>query len=151
MSGKKPLPDKPELVPAQIQADLFIAKATIKEAKRQTPRLSKTMKGQAGYHLQQATEKLIKIQLYRSNKSLDFSKIFNHRIGDLILYGRSLGIDLIVPPYIENYAEIISGWEAEGRYDPHFVVRIDTLEKCAAIVSEWFDSVTKPMRHPHSR
>lgn len=51
---------------AQIKADLFVAKATIEEARKRTPSAGKYLKGQAGDHLQQAAEKLIKIQIYYS-------------------------------------------------------------------------------------
>ena len=48
---------------AQIKADLFMAKAAINEASGLSPKAAKYIKGQAAYHLQQAAEKMIKIQI----------------------------------------------------------------------------------------
>ena len=48
----------------QIRADLFLAQAAINEAENLTPKADTYIKGQAGYHLQQAAEKMVKIQLY---------------------------------------------------------------------------------------
>lgn len=53
---------------AQIRADLFIVDSAISEAEKLSPKAAKYIKGQAGYHLQQAAEKLIKIQIYASKK-----------------------------------------------------------------------------------
>ena len=58
----------PMLSYAQVEADLVLAKHAISDAKTADNRLSKYLKGQAGYHLQQAAEKLIKIQLYQSGQ-----------------------------------------------------------------------------------
>ena len=50
----------------QIEADLFMAGAAIDKAESLTSKAGKYYRGQAGYHLQQAAEKLIKIQIYDS-------------------------------------------------------------------------------------
>ena len=69
--------DNLPLTMAQIKADLFLVDAAIKEAEKIPPKEAKYIKGQAGYHLQQAVEKLIKIQLYASGKTLNPAKYIN--------------------------------------------------------------------------
>lgn len=128
----------------QIKADLRLAKAAMDDARTEKPsKYVKYLKGQAGYHLQQAAEKLIKIQIYHSNVMINNSKIFKHSIGDLITYARSLGIPFYVPGYIDTHAGTITSWEAEGRYDIHVIVRIDTLEKAYSEIECWFASLQK--------
>ena len=48
----------------QIAADLYIAEATIKKAETMSSKAGKFYRGQAGYHLQQAAEKIVKYQIY---------------------------------------------------------------------------------------
>ena len=62
------MPTGKELSLAQAQADLFSATAAIKGAKKNKNRLGKYLKGLAAYHLQQATEKMIKIQIQTIRK-----------------------------------------------------------------------------------
>ena len=71
-------------------------------------------------------------------KTIDPSKVYKHKIDQLIAYASSLIINLILPAYVNKNAVIISSWEAEGRYDIHFVVRIDQLKKCMAELQTWF-------------
>ena len=59
----------------QIEADLFVAKTTIEEAKKLSSKAGKYYRGLAGYHLQQAAEKLIKIQIYASGAKIDNAKM----------------------------------------------------------------------------
>lgn len=127
-----------DLSMAQIQADLFMAGAAITEAEKMTPKAAKYIKGQAGYHLQQAAEKMVKIQLYASGKTIDPAKVYKHRIDQLIAYANSLNISLILPSYVDKNAVVISSWEAEGRYDIHFVVKINQLKRCLTELNDWF-------------
>ena len=95
MSGKQKSLDISML---QILADLSLARTAIDDSKTAKPKkYAKYLKGQAGYHLQQAAEKLIKIQIYNSSVKVNNAKIFKHSIGDLITYARSLGIPFTVP------------------------------------------------------
>ncbi len=128
---------------AQVQADLFIVGSAISEAEKLSPKEAKYIKGQAGYHLQQAAEKLIKIQIYASGKRLNPAKLYKHKLYDLISYANSLGINLILPAYIDKNAVLISEWEAEGRYDIHFVVKINQLKKCRDEINKWYDQLIK--------
>lgn len=123
---------------AQIQADIFLAEIAVAETEKRTPKAAKYIKGQAGYHLQQATEKMIKIQLYASGKVLDPAKIYKHKIYDLIRYASSIGVALVLPAYIDRNAVAISDWEAEGRYDIHVTVRITQIKKCLKVICDWY-------------
>ncbi len=125
----------------QVKSDIIMAEKAIAEAKAATPKLSKYMKGQAGYHIQQATEKLIKYLIYNSGVKTDNAKMYKHSINDLITYANTLGIDIVIPEFIDKHAIQITSWEAEGRYNIHFVARIDTLEKHLAEVKKWYDTV----------
>ena len=123
----------------QIRADMHLAKTAIEESKTAKPiKYAKYLKGLAGYHLQQASEKLVKIQIYRSKVQLSHAKIFKHSIGDLITYARSLGIPFYVSRYVDSHAGTISSWEAEGRYDVHVIVRIDVLERAYSEIYAWY-------------
>lgn len=51
---------------AQVDADLFMASSAIQKAETISSKAGKHLRGLAGYHLQQAAEKLIKIQIYAS-------------------------------------------------------------------------------------
>ena len=93
--------------------------------------------------MQQAAEKLIKIQLYHSAKKLDNAKIYKHGIGSLLVYADDLNISIIVPAIVRKNDELLTSWEAEGRYDVHIVVRTDTLQKYLQEISQWYDSVNK--------
>ena len=111
----------------QIRADVHLASYAIAESEGENISYVKYMKGLAGYHLQQAAEKMIKIQIYHSDAQLNYAKIYRHDLQELMMYAESLEIPLTVPDYIRKNALYISGWEAKGRYDVRVVVRIDTL------------------------
>ena len=139
MSAKaKPTVD---LSMTQVMADLHVAEFCIDRAEGTAPKIAKPFKGQAGYHLQQASEKLIKIQMYNSGKTLNYSKLYKHNLDDLILYAQSLGITLSVPSYVRQHAYTISSWEARGRYDLHLVVRIDVLKKSYNEILSWYNDL----------
>ena len=133
MSGKSTNPFSLK----QIEADLFMANAAIQKAESISSKAGKFYRGQAGYHLQQAAEKLIKIQIYDSGVALNHAKLYRHSLDELISYALSLGIQLIVPKWVERKKHIITKWEAEGRYDLHFVVRTDTLKRCYQELCKW--------------
>ena len=72
MSGNKKKP--PELSLIQAKADLVAAKSCLSEAEKSTVRLAKYLRGQCGYHLQQACEKMIKLQIYKALTMVDYGK-----------------------------------------------------------------------------
>lgn len=130
----------------QIEADLFVAEAAMDKSELSNSKLAKYYKGLAGYHLQQAAEKLIKYQIYASEVQLDYSRMYKHSLNELLIYAQSLGLDIDIPAWIEEKKQIISTWEARGRYDVHFVVRIDTLKKCFQEISLWKDKLRKKFK-----
>ena len=121
----------------QIEADLFMANAAIQKVESLSSKAGKFYRGQAGYHLQQAAEKLIKIQIYDSGVAVNNAKLYRHFLDDLITYAFSLGIQLIIPKWVDGKKYVITKWEAEGRYDLHFVVRTDTLKRCYQELCKW--------------
>lgn len=125
----------------QIEADLFLANASIQKAESLSSKEGKFYRGQAGYHLQQAAEKLIKIQIYDSGVAINNSKMYRHSLDDLITYASSLGITINIPKWINKKKYVITTWEAEGRYDLHFVVRIDTLKRCYQELCNWIEDI----------
>ena len=122
---------------AQVDADLFMAASAIQKAETISSKAGKHLHGLAGYHLQQAAEKMIKIQIYDSGVQIDHSKMFRHSLDDLIGYASSLAILLIVPSWVDEKKYVITSWEAEGRYNLHFVVRMDTLKRCYSELIQW--------------
>ena len=126
---------------AQIDADLFMASSAIDKAETISSRAGKHLRGLAGYHLQQAAEKMIKIQIYASGVKIDNAKMYRHSLDDLITYAGSLGIALTVPTWVNAKKYVITGWEAEGRYNLHFVVRMDTLKRCYSELVQWRNQI----------
>ena len=122
---------------AQVDADLFMAASAIQKAETISSKAGKHLRGLAGYHLQQAAEKMIKIQIYDSGVQIDHSKMFRHSLDDLIGYASSLAIPLIIPSWVDEKKYVITSWEAEGRYNLHFVVRMDTLKRCNSELTQW--------------
>ena len=122
---------------AQVDADLFMAASAIQKAETISSKAGKHLRGLAGYHLQQAAEKMIKIQIYDSGVQIDHSKMFRHSLDDLIGYASSLAIPLIIPSWVDEKKYVIISWEAEGRYNLHFVVRMDTLKRCYSELIQW--------------
>lgn len=124
----------------QIKADIQIVEQIINFIASESGN-SKYLRGQACYHIQQAVEKMIKIQIYSNTTKIEYHKIYDHSIDKLITYGESLGIDMIIPSSIRNNAYRISGWEAHGRYDAHLVTKMTTIEKFYNIVKGWYDEL----------
>ena len=113
-----------------ILADLQIAKRYYKDE-------DKPLRLQAAYHLQQAIEKTIKLKAEIAGLSL-----WGHDIDVLLKKCDDSNIDIGVPKYIRDKADVITHWEAECRYYPIKVVRKDTLQKTYDIALEWLDTGT---------
>ncbi len=127
----------------QVKADLLLSKYSIEQAEKASARMSKSIKGQGAYHLQQACEKMVKIQIYASGKKIDNARMYKHSIKDLLVYANSLGITINMPSYIDKNKDIITRWEATGRYDLHLVVRIDTLKRCYEETDQWYTDLVE--------
>ena len=117
-----------------IKADLIAAKQAIEYFQQKGV---KDIKNIAAYHLQQAAEKLIKLQIYKSVADVNNSQMYTHNLDRLILYAESLEVSIDVPSYIREHSVQISDWEAGSRYDVGFSIRIDTLERTYEVISEW--------------
>lgn len=126
-----------KLVMSQPFADLIIVSSIIEKIEENSVN-KKYLQGQAAYHLQQAAEKLIKIQMYNSGKPIRNDKVYKHSLSELIDYAESIGISLNIPSYIRKNAEIITSWEAEGRYDVHVVVRLDRIKNTYEAIDQWY-------------
>lgn len=126
------------LTMALIKADIIAAKQAIEYFKEHN---AKDIKNIAAYHLQQAAEKLIKIQIYAKAESYDNASMYTHNIEKLIAYAQSLNIDVVVPKYIDNNSLILTNWEAGSRYDVGFQIRIDTLNKASEEIEKWYDDL----------
>ena len=101
----------------------------------------KTVKNGAAYDLQQACEKMLKIQLYSSGKPLNNRKLYTHNLRLLYDYGCSLGIKFITNKYCLSNMDTITSWEAESRYDLHFSININTLKACLRNVEYWYNTL----------
>lgn len=93
--------------------------------------------------MQQAAEKMIKIQLYAAVSTVDQRKVYKHDLVEIITYAKSLGVNLIIPKYVDERALTISSWEAEGRYDLHIVVKTNTLTNCLKVLEDWCSDLEK--------
>ena len=122
-----------------IYADILTAMQALNTYK-ENPKL-KDIKNICAYHLQQATEKLIKAQIYSSDFQYNNRDLYTHDIAALISYVDANQIPFEIPKMIEQNCHVITSWEAGSRYDIHFSVRADTLEKHLQIISEWFASL----------
>lgn len=93
---------------------------------------NKAIRLQAAYHVQQAVEKTIKLKA-----ELEGLSLWGHDIDVLLKRCDDNGINIDVPKYIRDKADIITHWEAECRYYPITVVRKDSIKKTYDVVKEW--------------
>lgn len=128
-----------ELSKGIIKADLIMAKQGLEKYKENTK--IKDLKNMVAYHIQQAVEKMIKIQIYKSGIAYDNKSIYTHDINNLIVYARLIGVDLVIPKAIEDNCMTITDWEAGSRYDIKFSVRVDTLEKYLEVCNAWIEKI----------
>ena len=119
-----------------IKADIAASEKMIEEYKTKKYKSSKNV---SAYHLQQATEKLIKIQIYAKAKPNANLKLYTHNISALIKQAQVNQITIYIPKYISKNAMKITNWEASSRYDFEFNVRITTLEKTYKEITIWYD------------
>ncbi|MDE6816876.1 MAG: HEPN domain-containing protein [Lachnospiraceae bacterium] len=99
----------------------------------------KAMKGIAAYHAQQAIEKIIKSEIYRVNPQISPRKVYTHKIYDLCAVAEEHGIK--IPKGIKDKSYMYSDWEAAGRYDLSFSVRVDSIEKALQIAEKWLEEI----------
>ena len=126
------------LTMALIKADIIAAEQAINYYNEHN---TKDIKNIAAYHLQQAAEKLIKIQIYAKANSINYASMYTHNLEKLINYAQSLKIDFVLPKYISDNSLVITGWEAGSRYNVGFQIRITTLNKALAEIQDWYDTL----------
>ncbi|MCD8105608.1 MAG: hypothetical protein LUF35_11570, partial [Lachnospiraceae bacterium] len=51
------------------------------------------------------------------------------------------GVIVYIPKYFKNKLQELTDWEVKGRYDVHYVVRIDVLTRSLKEVKEWYDKL----------
>ena len=104
---------------------------------------NKYLKSNAAYHVQQATEKMIKIQIYQSGKTYQNHAVYTHNLVQLAQYAESIGVILNMPRYIADNLVLITSWEVRGRYDMHLSVRRDRLKRCLEVIEMWYEELKK--------
>ena len=124
----------------QAKADIQIVEQILRAIHEKTGN-TKYLRGQACYHLQQAAEKLIKLQIYVHIKDVNYHRMYDHRIEQLIMYGESQGVALDIPNEIRKNSMVITSWEANGRYDLHITTRITTIQRFLNVIVEWYDNL----------
>ena len=81
-----------------------------------------------GYHLQQAVELSIKYLLEMNGVEYGWT----HDIEQLILLSKEREIDLCIPKYIDDRAEMFSSWESKTRYIKNY--KLEKRKVSAALV-----------------
>jgi len=119
-------------------ADIKTAYAALNAVKNKEGN-EKATKGIAAYHAQQAIEKMIKSEIYRVKPNINPRQIYTHNIFDLCTIAGKIGIH--VPKEIISNAQMYTDWEAAGRYDLHFTVRVDSVEKALRLAQQWMEKL----------
>ena len=129
-----------------IYADILMARHALDDYLK-NPKL-KDVKNMCAYHIQQASEKMLKKQIYDQIKSPDNRQMYTHSLKVLLTYAKKEGINLNVPGYVLKNEAIISDWEAGSRYRLGFSIRVDTLKRALAEVSSWYESLRQHGKNP---
>ena len=123
---------------AMIQSDLIMARQAISYFEETN---FKDVKNQAAYHIQQAAEKMIKIQIYANVTNVDNHRMYTHSLDRLIRYTETENIPIILPKYISEKRSMLTDWEAGSRYSLNFSVKINTLKKAYQEVIAWYETL----------
>lgn len=123
---------------AYAMADIKAAQSALKAVKNREGN-EKATKGIAAYHAQQAIEKIIKSEIYKVNPNINPRQMYTHKIFDLCNIANMNGVK--VPKEIWMNAQMYTDWEAAGRYDLHFSVRIDSIEKAVTLAQKWINDL----------
>ena len=83
-----------KLTKGLIKADIIAAGQAIEYFEQKN---HKNIKNVAAYHLQQAAEKLIKLQIYSVLQSTDNRRMYTHDLNKLIDYAESEKLTLNIP------------------------------------------------------
>ena len=121
------------------RADIKAAKSALMAVKNKEGN-EKATKGIAAYHAQQAIEKIVKSEIYKKNPHINHRQMYTHKIFDLCNIAKNNGVK--VPKQIVVNAQMYTDWEAAGRYDLHFSVRVDSIEKAVRLAENWLKSLS---------
>lgn len=88
-----------------------------------------------GYHIQQSIELAIKHIL--AMHGMPFQK--THDLDQLIVLAKSNNIELYLPEYLQEKADVISLWETKTRYVIGFKVELNRIEKALIELERYFD------------
>lgn len=98
-------------------------------------------KMRACYCIQQAVEKLIKIQMYLSNPNIPSRRAKTHDLQKLVDLAKEFNVQIIMHPYLRKKFGILTTWETECRYMEYVKYRIDMVENCLRKTMELFNAV----------
>jgi HEPN domain-containing protein len=87
------------------------------------------------YHVQQATEKMLKFLLELRGHTYPRT----HKIG--VLIDECLNYNISVPELIQDYDVVISEWATGTRYDSKFVTSKRQLKKVLDTLEKWFEEI----------
>lgn len=80
-------------------------------------------------------------EIYRVDPSINPHKLYSHKIYDLCTI--AIGYGISVPKEILKNANMYTDWETGGRYDLHFSVRMDSVEKALRLAQDWIISIER--------
>ena len=90
------------------------------------------------YYLQQAAEKLIKIQIRSKLDNSNNATLYAHNIEKLLAYSERMNMSINAPAYIKENSLILTAWESSSRYEVGFRIRIDTLKRALSEIESWY-------------
>lgn len=93
----------------------------------------------AAYHLQQSVELALKylLEMY----GVEYPK--THDVDQLIRLAVENGVELHLPEYIEEHAEMFSQWESKTRYIIGYLVEEKKIVKAIQAIDEWFSALSE--------
>lgn len=97
----------------------------------------------AAYHLQQSLELAIKHLFLINGEQI----IKTHDIDQLIIDAKKKKIDLMLPDYIIEHAEIISNWESKTRYVMGYQLELNKVLKTIDELDSYFVKLAKTLTY----
>jgi len=89
----------------------------------------------AGYHIQQSIE--LAIEHILAMHGIPFQK--THDLDQLIVLAKSNNIELYLPEYLQEKADVISLWETKTRYVIGFKIELNRIEKALIELERYYD------------
>lgn len=97
----------------------------------------------AAYHLQQSLELAIKHLFLINGEQI----IKTHDIDQLIIDAKKKKIDLMLPDYIIEHAEIISNWESKTRYVMGYQLELNKVLRTIDELDSYFVKLAKTLTY----